>query len=125
MPRQIISQEPGRPYSRGTRLGNMLFVSGQMGLDRDGKVVEGGIGPQMHQTMQYIKEILGEAGATLDDVVMTNIYVSNLERDYDEMNRIYREYFGTRDLPARATVEVSRICFDLDVEISCIAMLGS
>ena len=47
----------------------------------------------------YIKEILAEAGATLDDVMMTNVYMADLKGDYDEMNRVYREYFGNSNMP--------------------------
>ena len=79
----------------------------------------------MVQTMEYIKEILAEAGATLDDVMMTNVYMADLESDYEEMNRVYREYFGSSNMPARATVEISRLAFDLKVEVSCIAMVNS
>ena len=107
MPREIISEVAGKPYSRGTRNGNMIFVSGQMGLDGNDK------------------EILAEAGATLDDVMMTNVYMADLEGDYDEMNRVYREYFGSSNMPARATVEISRLAFDLKVEVSCIAIVNS
>ena len=124
MSRKIISETSGKPYSRGTTCGNMIFVSGQMGLDREDKIVPGGVGPEMTQSLEYVKEILAEAGATLDDVVMTNVYMADLENDYDEMNRVYREYFGTSKMPARATVEVSRLAFDLRVEISCTAMLA-
>ena len=124
MAREILSQVPGKPYCRGTRSGNMVFISGQLGLDRNDKVVPGGVGPQMRQCMEYIKEILAEAGAVLDDVVMVNVYLDNLAGDYDEMNKVYREYFGQENLPARATVEVSRLAMDLPVEVSCIAMLG-
>ena len=125
MPREIISEVAGKPYSRGTRNGNMIFVSGQMGLDVNDKEIPGGAGPQMVQTMEYIKEILAEAGATLNDVMMTNVYMADLEGDYDEMNRVYREYFGTSAMPARATVEISRLAFDLKVEVSCIAIVNS
>ena len=73
----------------------------------------------------YIKEILAEAGATLDDVMMTNVYIADLKGDYDEMNRVYREYFGNSNMPARATVGISRLAFDLKVEVSCIAIVNS
>lgn len=122
MSREIVSEVAGKPYSRATRCGNMIFVSGQLGIDGDDKELPGGVGPQMRQTMEYIKEILAEAGATLDDVMMVNVYLADLGADYDEMNRVYREYFGDRQLPARATVEVSRLAMDLKVEVSCIAM---
>ncbi len=124
MPREILSEVAGKPYSRGTRCGNMVFVSGQLGLDRNDKPVPGGVGPEMRQTMEYVKEVLAEAGATLDDVTMVNIYMSDLEGDYNEMNEVYSEYFGTSGLPARATVGVSKLAFNLRVEVSCIAVLS-
>ena len=124
MARNIISQQAGKPYSRGTTVGNMIFVSGQLGIDGDEKEIPGGVGPQMRQCLTYLKEILAEIEATLDDVVMINIYMADLGNDYDEMNEVYREFFGKKNLPARATVEVSRLAMDLKVEVSCIACLS-
>lgn len=121
MPRQIISEGPGKPFSRGTRCGNLLFVSGQMGIDENDKPVPGGIEEQMRKTMDWVVEILKEGGATLDDVQMVNIYMADLENDYQGMNKVYFDYFGTSNMPARATVEVRRLALDLRVEVSCIA----
>ena len=70
----------------------MVFVSGQMGLDANDKEIPGGVGPQMVQTMEYVKEILAEAGATLDDVMMTNVYLADLKGDYDEMSRTTAQF---------------------------------
>ena len=78
----------------------------------------------MRRVMDGIVDILAEAGATVDDIVMVNIYMADLEADYDAMNQVYYEYMGTTDLPARATVEVSRLALDLKVEISCVAALS-
>ena len=78
----------------------------------------------MRRIMDWIVEILAEGGATLDDVVMVNVYLSDLGGDYDAMNKVYFEYFGTTNMPARATVEVSRLALDLRVEVSCVAALG-
>ena len=99
--REILGEAPGRPYSRGTRKGNMVFVSGQLGWDADDDPIPGGVGPQTRQALEYVKEVLALAGATLDDVTMVNIYLDDLDRDYAEMNAVYREYFGDDRLPAR------------------------
>ena len=120
--REILGEAPGRPYSRGTRNGSMVFVSGQLGWDAADQPVAGGVGPQTRQVLEYVKEVLALAGASLDDVVMVNIYLADLDRDYDAMNAVYREYFGNDRLPARATVGVARLAKGLLVEISCIAM---
>jgi 2-iminobutanoate/2-iminopropanoate deaminase len=123
MPRQIISEVAGKPYSRGTRSGNMVFVSGQLGLDRNDRPVPGGVGPEMRRAMEYVREILAEAGATLDDVTMVNIYLSDPAADYGEMNEVYLEFFGNEGLPARATIGTSWLALNTRVEVSCIAML--
>lgn len=124
MPREIVKAVAGRPYSLATRAGGLVFVAGQIGLDHDDKPVPGGIGPEMHQTMQHVKDVLAEAGATLDDVLMVNVYMTDLEGDYARMNEVYREHFGDEALPARATVGISELAFGLCVEVSCVAALA-
>ena len=124
MPRQTVRQQAGKPYSLGTHSGNLVFVSGQLGWDENGQPVSPDIEPQMRRVMDWIVDILAEAGATVDDIVMVNIYMADLEADYEAINKVYYEYMGTTDLPARATVEVSRLALDLKVEISCVATLS-
>ena len=121
--REILGEAPGKPYSRGTRKGNMVFVSGQLGWDANDDPIPGGVGPQTRQALEYVKEVLALAGATLDDVTMVNIYLDDLDRDYNEMNAVYREYFGNDRLPARATVGIDRLAKGLLVEISCVAVV--
>lgn len=122
MAREIIGEVGGKPYSPGTRVGNMLFVSGQLGLDANENVVSGGVGPETRQCLENMKAVLAKAGATMDDVTMVNVYLKDLDQDYVAMNEVYLEYFGPNP-PARATVQVSRLAFNLPVEISCIAAL--
>ena len=123
MPRQILGNAAGKPYSPGTRGGDMLFVSGQLGLDGSGNMVSGGVGPETRQTLNNLAAVLDEAGATLDDVTMANIYLTDLDGDYATMNEVYVEYFG-KEPPARATVEVSKLALGARVEISAIAVFG-
>ena len=86
MPREIVGEVAGKPYSLATKAGSLVFVAGQIGLDNNDKPVSGGIGPEMRQTMEHVKEVLSEAGATLDDVTMVNVYMTDLGADYDQMN---------------------------------------
>ena len=123
MAREIIGEVGGRPYSPGTRVGNTIFVSGQLGLDASDKIVPGGIGPETRQCLENMKAVLAKAGATLDAVTMVNIYMKDLDQDYAEMNQVYLEFFGDTP-PARATVEVSRLAFNVPIEISCIAVVS-
>ena len=111
----------GVPYSPGAKSGNLVFVSGQLGLT-DGKLVEGGIGPETRQCLENLKGVLKDGGATLDDVTMVNIYVTDIKNEFAAMNAVYGEYFVDNP-PARATVEVSGLALGAVVEIAAIAVL--
>ena len=123
MAREILGNSGGKPYSLGTRVSNMVFVSGQLGLDGNDEIVPGGIGLETRQCLENLKAVLAHAGAGLHDVTMVNVYMKDLDADYATMNEVYREFFGDSP-PARATVEVSRLAFNLAIEISCIAVLA-
>ena len=122
MSREIIGDVDGKPYSPGTRSGNLVFVSGQLGLDSTGKLVSGGADAETRQCIENLKAVLARAGATLDDVTMVNVYITDLDNDYTAMNEVYSEYFGSSP-PARATVEISKLALGGIVEISAIAAL--
>jgi len=110
------------PYSQAIRAGELLFVSGQVPLDpATGTLVEGDIGVQTHRVMQNVKAIVEAAGASLDAVVKTTIYLADLG-DFKAVNEVYGGYF-TAPAPARATVQVARLPLDARVEIDAIASL--
>lgn len=112
------------PYSQGIRSNGLVFVSGQIPLDpSSGEVLEGPITTQVRRVMENLSAILGEAGARLDDVVKTTIYLKNMG-DFQAVNAVYAEFFKP-PFPARATVEVARLPRDVDVEIDCIAKVSS
>jgi 2-iminobutanoate/2-iminopropanoate deaminase len=113
----------GAPYSQGIIAGDMVFVSGQLGIDPDqGQVVEGGIVPQTEQVMKNLAAILGEAGAGLDDVVMTSIYLIDLQ-DFQAMNEVYSRHL-TEPYPARATVQIAALPSGARIEIAVVARRG-
>ncbi len=122
MPRQILGDPAGKPYSPGTRSGKLVFVSGQLGLDAQGKVVPGGVSAETRQALEHLKSVLALAGASLDLVTMVNIYLVDIEGDFAAMNQVYREFFSGSP-PARATVEVRKLALGTKVEISAIAVL--
>ncbi len=122
MARTILGEVGGRPYSPGTQNGNLVFVSGQLGRDSSGKLVSGGVEAETEQTLENVKAVLAKAGASLDHVMMVNIYLIDWDRDYAAMNQVYSKYFGSSP-PARATVEVSKLALGATVEISAIATL--
>jgi 2-iminobutanoate/2-iminopropanoate deaminase len=111
------------PYSQAIRVGNLLFVSGQVALDPSlGKVIEDkSIAAQTRRVLGNIQAIVTAAGASLENVVKTTVFLKDMN-DFAEMNAVYGEFFRS-DPPSRATVEVSRLPRDVSVEIDCIAVL--
>lgn len=110
----------GAPYSQGIVAGDLVFVSGQLGIDpATGQVVEGGIAPQTEQVMKNLAAILEEAGTSLDRVVMTSIFLVELE-DFQPMNEVYASHLS-EPYPARATVEIAALPSGARVEIAMVA----
>ncbi|RKD86294.1 RidA family protein [Halopiger aswanensis] len=108
------------PYSQGIKDGNRLYVSGQGPVDPEtGEVVSEDISEQTEQTLENIAAILEAGGASLDDVLKANVYVTDMD-DYDDVNEVYAEYM-TDPYPARAAVEVSRLPIEIGVEIEVTA----
>lgn len=111
------------PYSQAIKAGNLLFVSGQIPLDpATGNLIpEEAIQAQTTQALKNLSAILAEAGATLDNVVKTTVFLKDME-DFAEMNRVYQSFFAA-DCPARSAVQVGRLPKDVRVEIEAIAVL--
>jgi 2-iminobutanoate/2-iminopropanoate deaminase len=125
MDREVIAS-PGAPaaigpYSQAIRVGNMLYLSGQLGIDpKTGKFAEGGFEAQARQALENQKAVLTAAGFSLSDVVQCQVFVTDLN-NYAAFNAIYKEYFK-ENFPARAVLEVSRIPADGLVEIMMAAV---
>lgn len=110
------------PYSQAVRAGDLLFVSGQIPLDpATGQLVGGDIAAQTHRVLQSLDAIVRAAGATLDDVVKTTVYLADMN-DFVAMNRVYATWFAD-PAPARAAVQVARLPKDAQVEIEAIVRL--
>ncbi|MFC1628266.1 Rid family detoxifying hydrolase [Gemmatimonadota bacterium] len=115
---------PIGPYTPAVKVGNMLFLSGQIGINpATGTMVEGGTVAQARQVFANLRSLLNAAGLTFDDVVRATVYLADLD-DYGAVNEEYAKYFS--DIPpARVCVEVARIPADALVEISMIAVGGA
>ncbi len=114
---------PIGPYSHSVLAGNMLFVSGQIALDAaTGKLITEDIVKETNQVMQNLQHILAEAGAGFSNIVKCSIFVKDLN-NFTTINEVYGSYFDEQP-PARETVEVSRLPKDVNVEISCIAVIS-
>ena len=110
------------PYSQAVRSGNFLFASGQIPIDpATGEFVAGGITEQTEQVMRNVSAILEAAGAGLQHVVKTTVFLADMD-DFTPMNEVYGRYFGENP-PARATVQAARLPRDARVEIEAIAIL--
>ncbi|USB33744.1 RidA family protein [Paenibacillus sp. YPG26] len=108
------------PYSQGVEIGNLIYTSGQLGLDPVSGELAEGVEKQTVQALRNVQAILEEAGSGLDQVIKTTVFVKDLA-DFTKVNEIYSTFF-TEPYPARSTVEVARLPKDGLVEIEVIAL---
>ena len=109
------------PYNQAVKVGNMLFASGQLGLNPEtGDFAEGGIKEQTEQAFRNVKAILAEAGMTIDNVVKTTVFSADMA-DFAAMNEVYASQFNG-DFPARSAVAVKTLPKNGLVEVEVIAV---
>ncbi|DAB31423.1 MAG TPA: deaminase [Sulfurospirillum sp. UBA11407] len=108
------------PYSQGISVGNFIFTSGQIALKPDGSLNDGDIKVQATQVLTNLSEVLKEAGSSLDKVVKTTIFLSDMD-DFKSVNEVYAQFFGSHK-PARSTVAVKTLPLGVKVEIEAIAL---
>lgn len=111
----------GLPFSEAVRVGDMLYLSGQLGIDRSRKLVPGGIGPETRQTLENIKAALERHGSSLDHVVKVTVMLADM-KEWPEMNQVYAGYFP-KHLPARSAFGATGLALGARVEIECIALV--
>jgi len=111
------------PYSQAVRVGDLLFLSGQVPLDpATGQLIEGDISAQTRRVMDNLDAVLKSAGLSFADVARTTIFLADMN-DFAKVNEVYGSYF-TEPFPARATVQVARLPKDARVEIDAIAFFA-
>lgn len=109
------------PYNQAVKVGNMLFASGQLGLNPEtGDFAEGGIKEQTEQAFRNVKAILAEAGMAIDNVVKTTVFLADMA-DFAAMNEVYASQFNG-DFPARSAVAVKTLPKNGLVEVEVIAV---
>ena len=122
--KNIISTEkaPGAigPYSQAVRSGNMIFLSGQLPIDKDTSSMPDTVDEQTRQSLTNALAIFESAGASMRDVVKTTVFLSDMG-NFTKMNDVYKEFF-TENYPARSAVEVARLPKDALVEIEMIVI---
>jgi aminoacrylate peracid reductase len=117
------SAPPLAPYSPGAKAGNVIYVSGTLAIDKDGKTV--GVGDVKAQTrfvLESVKAVLEAAGGSLKDVAFNHIFLKDL-KDYAAMNEVYREYFP-KEPPARYCIRADLVKPEFLVEVASIAHLS-
>jgi 2-iminobutanoate/2-iminopropanoate deaminase len=124
MTRQVVSSPAAPkalgPYSHANRLGNLVFCSGQLGLDpASGSIVEGGVQAQTHQALANLSAVLQSANSSLGRVLKTTVFLADMN-DFAAMNAVYGEHFPTQP-PARTTIAALALPKGALVEIECIA----
>lgn len=123
MPEYFSSPDPqmkSLPFSEAVRVGNMLYLSGQVG-SRPGtlELVPVGIKKEAAQTLENIKTVLERNGSSMDQVVRCTVFLADI-RDWPVFNDIYKQYFAS-PFPARTAVGVASLALEARVEIDCIA----
>lgn len=108
------------PYSQAVKANGIVITSGQLPIDPLTGGFPAGIEAQTQQSLANCKAVLEAAGATLDDVIKTTVFLSDME-NFSAMNSVYASFFE-HDCPARSAVQVARLPKDALVEIECIAV---
>ena len=113
------------PHAHAVKVGNLVFVSGCPPYFGEMQVARGDFAAQMRQCLTNLTSILEESGTSLENVVKVNVFLDS-RAHFDEMNEIYREFFGNDEntWPARTTVEARLPRKDFLLEIECIAEIA-
>jgi 2-iminobutanoate/2-iminopropanoate deaminase len=112
----------GLPFSSAVKVGNMLYLSGQIGiLPGTRQLADGSVAGETRQTMENIKQVLEFAGSSLEHVVKCTVFLADISY-YAEMNEVYASYFGENP-PARSAMAGSGLALGASVEIECIAVI--
>lgn len=107
------------PFSEAVRVGNMLYLSGQIGIDSSGQLASGGIAAETRQTLENMKAALERHGSSLDRVVKCLVMLADMN-EWADMNTVYVTYFPNH-LPARSAFGTNGLAIGARVEIECIA----
>lgn len=113
---------PTRPFSPAVRVGDLIFLSGQVGVNADasGGLVAGGIEAETRQTLDNIKKVLTDIGSSMDHVLKCTVMMADM-KEWDRMNTVYTTYFTPGRLPARSAFGANGLALGARVEIECIA----
>jgi len=124
MPERVYTEESyvsSAPYSQAIIHGDTVYVAGQVPVDADGTLVDGGITAQTEQVMENLETVLNEAGTSLDNAVKTTVFLTDID-DFDAFNEVYAAHMP-EPRPARSAIEVADLAIDAKVEVEVVAAL--
>ncbi|KAG1817295.1 Endoribonuclease L-PSP [Suillus subaureus] len=114
---------PLTTFSQAIISKGFVYVSGNIGCTSDFMIVEGGVQGQTIAALENMRKVLEAAGSGLQHVVKANVYLTNLARDFSEMNSVYVRFFEENAMPARTCIGVASLPLGASVEIECVAEL--
>jgi len=109
------------PFSEAVSVGNILYLSGQIGIDSSMELVPGGIAAETRKVMENIKATLERYGSSLDHIIKVTVMLADIS-EWGEMNEVYVQFFS-KHLPARSALGANGLAMGARVEIECIAVL--
>lgn len=121
---EFLNADPnsGAPYSDAVRVGDTLYLAGNLGLDTAGELVPGGITPESTQTMENLKAVLEQNGSSLDRVAECEVMLADI-KEREAFNEVYAKYFEPGQFPARHAFGVTGLYAGARVEIACVAVV--
>ncbi|HOJ63446.1 MAG TPA: RidA family protein [Spirochaetota bacterium] len=111
--------KPIGPYNIAIQYNNLIFISGQIPVDKNGNIISESIEKETEQVLKNIEEILKSIGLSKDNILKTTIFLRNIS-DFQKVNEIYAKFFEGTIFPARTTVEVSNLPKNVNIEIEAI-----
>ncbi|KAG2339968.1 Endoribonuclease L-PSP [Suillus weaverae] len=114
---------PLTTFSQAIISKGFVYVSGNIGCTSEFMIVEGGVQGQTIAALENMDKILKAAGSGLQHVVKVNVYLTNLTRDFSDMNSVYISFFEENAMPARTCIGVASLPLGASVEIECVAEL--
>ena len=119
----IAKDGPKLPFSEAVRVGDTLYVSGQLGNTPGTlQLVPGGIAAEARQTLENMKAVLERHGSSMDRVVKCTVFLADM-KEWPAFNEVYLKFF-TKNLPARSALGASGLALGARVEMECIAVVG-
>lgn len=113
---------PDYPFSEAVAYNGVLYLSGDVGVGADGKLVAGGIGPESRQTMENIRATLARHGLGMGDIIKCTVFLADIA-EWPAFNEVYAAYFEKGRYPARSALAAAGLALGARVELECLAAL--